>query len=391
MKMSHALLAAALPLLGGAGCASAETADLNRGVTVALTGIDTFKVYESEEKPGHNAWPAVFQDSDGGLCVVFQQVTGDLKRKSDYSFLNPGKEFVIKLIGMRMAKGETRFRKIWEKTMMKPHSFVIPAPTPSRDGRMIAICRPTASPDFAGLPEESAVIAESADYGKTLTVRSVIHAPGIQLVPNDIRYIGDSLFAATYDGKGGAHLFESKDDGRTWSAPFEIVRMHDNMSFHEPTFTQLGDGSLAVFLRTHRMDIPKHNGINYHKTVLSRTPEGSWRATPVEDTGFGFRGRPYVLRSSGGVLILACPGQFLAFSRNDGRTWESGLWEFGIPEVTIVDAEGVKPFRWNAETTVHELPDGRFYYSWFLGSDYPFPPPCDEYIGGSFFRIDMVK
>jgi len=55
--------------------------------------------------------------------------------------------------------------------------------------------------------------------------------------------------------------------------------------------------------------------------------------------------------------------------------------------VTILDKGERKPFDHNAETTLLELPDGRIYYSYFIGSDFPFPPPCDEYIGRTFFRL----
>lgn len=372
------------------GCIDKNSQNPNMGSMVELYDIHTQKVYESKLKPGHNQFPEAFLDNEGGICVIFQQITGDFQQAPTYEFRNPGKDFTIKLICMRMAKGEIGFKQIWEKKMIRPYGFVIPAPTPSLDGKMIAISRPSATTDFAGIPEKSAVIVESSDFGKTFKVRSIISLPDTLLVPNDIRYIGKTLYVATYDGEGAAHLFSSDDDGKTWSKPFEIVKMHNNMSFHEPTFAGLPNGDIVIFLRTHRMDIPNHNGINYHKVIISRDKQGNMQASPVQDTGFGFRGRPHILRSSSGILILACPGSFLAFSLNDGKTWESGQWDFGIEEVMITDKWGVKPFKWNAETVLFELPDGRFYYSYFIGSDFPFPAPCDEYIGGTFFKLKRL-
>lgn len=373
------------------GCIDKNDQNPNQGSMVELYDIHTLKVYESKLKPGHNQFPAAFMDNEGGICVVFQQITGDLRQAPTYNFRNPGKDFKIKLICMRMEKSGKEFKQIWEKEMIKPHSFVIPAPTPSLDGKMIAMCRPSASTDFDGIPEKSVVIIESSDFGKTLKLRSIISMSDTLLAPNDMRYVGKTLYVATYDGKGAAHLFSSDDDGRTWSNPFEITKMHDNMSFHEPTFVGLPDGDIVVFLRTHRMDIPNHNGINYHKVIISRNRQGKMQASPVQDTGFGFRGRPYILRSSGGILVLACPGKFLAFSLNEGKTWESGQWDFGIEEIMITDQSGTKPYSWNAETALLELPDGRFYYSYFIGSDFPFPAPCDEYIGGTFFKLKKVE
>lgn len=99
-------------------------------------------------------------------------------------------------------------------------------------------------------------------------------------------------------------------------------------------------------------------------------------------------GTPYLQRLSSGEIIFVAPGSFVAVSKDDGRSWHSGMADFKLPKVKITDRFGIKPYNWNAENMVIELPDGRIFYSCFIGSDFPFPPPCDMYIGGVFFRIN---
>lgn len=387
-------------------CGCAASSDNNP----LIYDIETVKVFESpaEQKPGHNAWPAVFVDKDGGVCVVFQQIIGDLSEKPSYNFRLQADKYTIKRICVRAEKGSTKFEKIWEAKMQSAHSFFIPVPTAAPDGKMLAMCLPSSGEEFKKFPEKSIVIVESDDYGKTLKVRSNIVVDGIDLYPNDIRYIGKRLYLASYDGKGAAHLFYSDDDGYTWSKPLEIVKAHDNQTFHEPTFCETSNGGLIVLLRTHRMDIPKHNGINYRKVYINKNAdgtlavvpgdeaisnsfyfdeEGKCQLSPIYETPFGFRGRPFVQKGKDDTIIFVAPGHFMAFSKDDGKTWFSGEFDFNIERVKITDSFGTKPFNWNAETTLTPLPDGRYYYSYFIGSDYPFPAPCDMYIGGTFFRI----
>ena len=392
-------------ICAAAACTLTACTIANRS-QMTIYDIETVKVYEApaELKPGHNAWPEPFVDADGGVGVIFQQLTGDLTMQPSYDF----DKFQAKIICMRAEKNSSKFVKIWEKDNAKAYSFFIPATTPSADGKLIAMCRATTTDEYKDYPEKSVMILESADYGKTTKIRSNISAEGIILYPNDIKYIGKRLYVATYDGKGAAHLFYSDDDGYTWSKPLEIVKAHDNMSFHEPTFCELSNGNLVVFLRTHRMDIPKHNGINYHKVIINKNADGALEiakgddklsnsyyfdesgkavASPVYDTGFGFRGRPNVQKSDDNTIIFVAPGHFVAFSQDDCKTWQSGQWDFNIEKVNITDRFGTKPYNWNAETVIIPLGNSKWYYSYFIGSDFPFPAPCDTYIGGTFFKI----
>ena len=377
-----------------------------------ISEVQSVTICQSDIKPGHLAWPKAFLDNEGNLCVIFQQITGDLTCESSHDFHQHPENYQIKLICMQAAPGSSEFHKLWEKICVSASSFFIPAPTPAPDGKMLAVSLPAILPQSAGLPPGSAIILESDDCGRNFTLRSVITLPGTEIWPNDIKYIGSRLYMASYDGKGACHIFYSDDDGYTWSEPLEIVKSHDNMSFHEPSFCELSDGDLLVVMRTHRMDIPRHNGINYHFARISKddrgklymiceeTPltanyifdaDGKISPSPVRDSGFGFRGRPYIQKISNGTIIMVAPGSFIAISKDDGNSWHSGLWNMGISKVTITDRSGTKPYNWNAETMILELPDGRIFYSWFLGSDFPFPPPCDMYIGGTFFRLNESK
>ena len=355
------------------GCFAAKETAL-----VRLQDMESLKVYESQDKPGHNQFPSAFLDKDGGLCVVFQQMTGDLNRTPDYGFVQHPEQYCIRLVGMRMAPGEKTFRRIWTQPAGRAYTHCIFAPHAAGNGSNLAL---------RGADGSRIEVMETSDCGQTFQVKAVLSIPDRPLYPNELRKIGETWYLAAYDGLGGAYLFTSGDDGATWSKPFQFVTAHDNMTFHEPTVESTSDGNLIVLLRTHRMDIPKHNGIHYHRVVISRGKDGSFQASEAQDTGLGFRGRPSLLRTRDGVLTLVCPGNFLAVSLNDGRTWESRIGEFPVQEVTIFDKGISKPFSHNAETVLLEMPDGRIYCSFFVGSDFPYPPPCDEYIGGIFFRL----
>jgi hypothetical protein len=86
------------------------------------------------------------------------------------------------------------------------------------------------------------------------------------------------------------------------------------------------------------------------------------------------RGRPEIFKTSAGLLILAAPGGFFAFSGNGGENWETH------PEI-------MRGLPHNADPNLLELADGRIICAYFFGSDWPFPPPVDEYIGCTVFNV----
>jgi len=318
-KLSTSVSAAALALSLHCGCTS----------LVVPEEIETLKVYESGEKPGHNQWPTAFLDNQGNLCVIFQNISGDLKQEPSYAYRERSGDYRISRIGMKYDPERRKFRQIWQ-TLGNEAYFCIMAPQAAPSGKNLGICSAEAFPKLKTEPG-SVVIAETSDCGKTFTPLAAVSLPDTELCPNDIRFIGKDVYFTAYDGNGGVYLSVSGDEGRTWTRPFKFAESHDNMSFHEPSIAGLANGNILIVMRTHRMDIPKHNGINYHMLTLSPCGPGNWKVSGLQDTGFGFRGRPYLLRTRENILILACPGHFMAFSLNDGRTWSPAHTIFTFP------------------------------------------------------------
>ena len=267
------------------------------------------------------------------------------------------------------------FTVVLERTI-RPYSHFVPLREPAADGKFLALARG----DVSG----TMVLLESEDNGQTLTKRS---CPDFRepIYPGDIKPFNAGIAVSGYTAKGTTVIFYSGDDGHTWSDPATIAEPVDNMSFHEPAIEALDDKCLLCVMRTHRQDIPKHNGINYHQVQLE-FENGKFTALgKLQDTGIGFRGRPQLLQTSNGILILSAPGGLLAFSTDGGAIYELDLHT--LKDIPAVTYHG-KPYNHNADVQFLLMPDGDVLCSYFIGSDLPFPPPIDEYIGVSRFHVE---
>lgn len=357
-----------------------------------VSGVRHVRIYHGESVPGHTQWPVSWRTPNGDIYVSFQEVTGDVSRKSGYEYVKPEyrSQFRIEQKTLCSHDGGISYNPFWTKPT-EPYGFFMPLKHSSSDNLLQAVCRPKAFPEFADSPSRSVLFIESEDQGIHFRKKSRIERAGEVLVPGDLKRFGKMLLVSCYTVSGKSLLFHSNDNGASWNDPCEIAVPHDNMSFHEPAVEPLNETQLLCVMRTHREDIPKHNGINYHSVVMTWNGHGFVHGE-LADTGIGFRGRPQLLKTSDGVLILAAPGHLLAFSGNDGFTWELDLRTMSdIPPVIYRD----EPFRGNAyshnaDPSLMELSDGTVLCTYFIGSDYPFPPPVDEYIGATFFktRID---
>ncbi len=343
------------------------------------------KVYESPVKPGHNQWPSSWVAANGDIYIAFQSVDGDRSQAPGYQYAE--EEFragydIRQNIMVSRDSGATWELEFQRETL--PYHFFIPLRHPGKDGELIALCSSRLAASLGGTEEEAMVLAASADNGRTLRKKSEITYHE-KLYPADIKSFGAGLIVSGYTQAGESVLFYSPDMGASWQPPVVIATPHDNMSFHEPALEVLDNQEVISVMRTHREDIPKHNGINYHQVVL-QFADGNFQVKgELQDTGIGFRGRPQLLKTSDGILILTAPGGLLAFSGNRGDTYEIDLLTLrGIAPVLYL---GGKPFRHNADPQLIQLHDGSIFCSYFIGSDYPFPAPVDEYIGVSRFRV----
>lgn len=175
----------------------------------------------------------------------------------------------------------------------------------------------------------------SADGGSTWSppiqvLVSTPHGP-IQLSDGNLLCLGkpyrtwDEMVAA------GITAVHSADGGRTWQTLGEVP-VHpgtDPANYHEAHVVELASGRLLGMIR-----IENHSG----KTLdASGIPSFSMMQTESDDGGhtwtpgrpLGFHGSPpHLLRHSSGTLVLtygyrqAPFGQRVAFSHDDGATWE---------------------------------------------------------------------
>ncbi len=173
-----------------------------------------------------------------------------------------------------------------------------------------------------------------------------------------------------------AWLWFSTDGGRSWSKPLVLARGQPNRSNDEPDIAELGNDDLLIILRHSN---PKAKGagvyLNCGQVIVGKTPAG-WRVGPLKPTNLGFRGCPAVLRTRDGILICAGSGNQFNFSVDEGRTWSD--------TATILDP-AVK--RHNHYPALLELPDGRVLSVYHVGNHWPYPPPQDEWIHATSFRV----
>jgi hypothetical protein len=109
-------------------------------------------------------------------------------------------------------------------------------------------------------------------------------------------------------------VIRSTDGGTTWSDPAWVDETNDDND--EPALAELPDGRILCVMRTNRGDSMWWS--------ISEDRGRTW--TPSAKTGF--RGQaPYLLRTSGGVLLLGHrgPGTSLHYSLDDGATWSGNM------------------------------------------------------------------
>lgn len=170
-----------------------------------------------------------------------------------------------------------------------------------------------------------------ATWGEPVRVPvSAPHGP-VRLKNGDLLYLGKRYGTWNDMGESVITAARSDDGGRTWDM-LGSVPVHpdtDPVNYHEPHVVELPSGRLIGMIR-----IQHHSG----KTLdAAGIPHFSIMQTESDDGGrtwttarpLGFHGSPpHIIRHSSGVLILtygyrqAPFGQRVAFSHDDGKTWE---------------------------------------------------------------------
>ena len=170
---------------------------------------------------------------------------------------------------------------------------------------------------------------------------------------------------------------ESRDGGRSWSKPLPLEQGTETLSCEEPEVAELGNGDLLVVMRHCN---PSKAGtddvyVNCGQQVV-RNVQGRWVAGPHVMTPLGFRGHPALLRTQEGIVICAGSGNQFNFSIDEGKTWS---------ETIRIDDSAYR--RHNHYPVLLEMPDGRIMSFYHMGNDLPYPPPEDEWIHATTFRV----
>ena len=163
---------------------------------------------------------------------------------------------------------------------------------------------------------------------------SAPHGP-IRLRSGELLYLGKRFgkrVAASGEVEtGGILAARSADGGRTWQTLGEVPLYPGTRAtnYHEPHVVELPSGKLigAIRLESAGADIVSKAGLVEFSMLQTESADGGRSWTQAKP--FGFHGSPpHLMRHSTGTLLLtygyrqAPYGQRVAFSRDDGRTWD---------------------------------------------------------------------
>jgi hypothetical protein len=234
--------------------------------------------------------------------------------------------------------------------------------------------------------------ARSADDGRTWTEQVSLNDPQRdQLVWCHPKILRDGTVVLPAYGKIGhpehkedivggptdAVLFFSTDGGRSWSDPLLLARGIPTRTNDEPEVAELGTGDLLVMLR-HANPTKVGTPAVYLPCgqIVVRKVNGRWIPGPWVSTHLGFRGFPALLRTRDGILIGAGSGNQFNFTVDDGKTWSETMF--------LADP---KYNRHNHYPVLVEMPDGRIMSIYHVGNHWPYPPPEDQWIHATAFRL----
>ena len=166
-----------------------------------------------------------------------------------------------------------------------------------------------------------------ASWGAPISVPvSSPHGP-IQLANGHLLYLGKD-FQTQHDTNRTRHIqaARSEDGGRTWEVIGTVPEHpgHDPALYHEPHAVALPSGRLVGMIRISGTDAA---GFNHFSMLQTISDDGGLTWTPARPLGF-HGSPPHLLCHSSGVLVLtygyrlAPYGQRVAFSHDDGATWE---------------------------------------------------------------------
>ncbi len=367
-------------------------------VPVAITEVEHFKVYESPGKPKWNSWARAWKTPDGALRVQFKHIEGgppDLTPEYRWQFTNLHS---LKSMGISRTFRTVESRdggRTWTTVSISDDSdtgavrifpgFYLDKDTFLGVGGVIFTWNEEKNRHlFVG----RLLAAHSSDGGETwnetfpvndMREHLMFHEGRVKLLRDGtvVLPVYGKLPSVSEDTIWDAFLFFSQDGGRSWSKPLPLERGTATLSCEEPEVTELGNGDLLVVMRHCN---PSKAGtdevyVNCGQQVV-RKVRGHWVAGPHVMTPLGFRGHPALLRTRDGIVVCAGSGNQFNFSIDEGKTWS---------ETMRIDDPAYH--RHNHYPVLLEMSDGRIMSFYHMGNDLPYPPPEDEWIHTTMFRI----
>ncbi|MCF7854002.1 MAG: glycoside hydrolase [Candidatus Pacebacteria bacterium] len=175
----------------------------------------------------------------------------------------------------------------------------------------------------------------SEDGGATwgTPVRAPVSAPHgpIQLRHGDLLYLGKNFWSPEDRVVSTIRAARSQDDGRTWKTVGEVpvAAKTEPVNYHEPHVVELPSGRLLGMIRiqAHSGKELKAAGIPHFSIMQTESDDGGRTWTTPKPLGF-HGSPPHLLQHSSGTLVLTYGyrlepfGQRVAFSRDEGATWE---------------------------------------------------------------------
>ncbi len=343
---------------------------------VSVHSIQHRVIYQPPRIPGHAAWVSLWKNQNQELFVSFQEMEGDRKMPATYDFMKEENRarYDIRQKIYRSPDQGTHWDFASERELFLPNFSFIACKDTLPSGKILAACAARSLPEFHGC-EGKIILISSCDGGLNWQFENMLDNPDCQSlhVTSILHDQNAGILLCAYSNTGDCYCFVSDNEGKSWKQSFCFAKHGGNLSFWEPSLVKTAENQYLCIMRTHREDIPKHNGINYHLVGLTRNNQEFQFSDPM-DTGIGFRGKPDLFKSSSGLVIFSAPGHLFAFSADDGKTWEIHLDVLsGLPH--------------NADPCLVEMMPNHFLCAYFFGSDHPFPPPCNQYIGCTSFEI----
>ncbi len=364
---------------------------------VQISQVEHRQVHRSEKAPRWACWVRTWFTRNNHLRVSFTEITGgstDMEPSYVHEYASPEK---LKEMGLKRHIRWCESRddgRTWQmiKTLDRSDKY-LPHPDDYlllRDGTLLGVGGLWAGWDYQKNAYDDigqAMVWRSNDEGETWSSPVTLNDPKkIQAYWCHPKQLRDGTIVLPAYGffdltnkspQTDAFLFFSSDGGRTWSEPLLVSKGIETMTNDEPDAVELENGDLLVIIRHANVTLPENGGLymNCGQVIVKRTPTG-WQPGEHQLTNMGFRGFPAVLRTRDNILICTGSIQKYNFSIDNGQTWsQTGrLFDPQYP-------------RQNHYPILTELADGRIISVYHYGNHWPFPPPEDEWIHSTTFRV----